>query len=125
MDMKVNLFDFVKETPDSYLQRKSDVDERVYLPYHLLPTEKKDNPRGGKDICEPKNVPCYLNKESCTTEGYTLISNGSKGRGKKNDNVFAYYKYELRCQHSGRLTRGSTSKKYKQGESAAPLRIDK
>ena len=40
VEMKVNLFDFVKETPDTYLQQKIEVDERVYLPCHLIPTEK-------------------------------------------------------------------------------------
>ena len=69
MDMKVNLFDFVKETPDTFLQQKIDVDQQIYLPCHLIATEKKDNPRGGMDISEPINLPCCLNKESCTTEG--------------------------------------------------------
>ena len=111
--MKVNLFDFVKETPDTFLQQKIEVDERVYLPRHLIPTEKKENPRGGKDICVPTNVPCYLNNQSCSNEGYTLISNGYKGMGRKTENVSAYCKYTLRCQHFGRLVQGSTSKKQK------------
>ena len=122
--MKVNLFDFVKENPDQFPRSKNEIDPQVYLPRHLVPTEKKENPRGGKDICVPTNLPCYLSKESCTTEGYTLISNGWKGVGWKTENGFAYYKHTLRCQHFGRVARGSTLKKYKQGESAAPLHID-
>ena len=59
MEMKVDLFDFVKDTPDTFLQQKIEVDERVYLPRHLILTEKKENPRGGKDICDPTNLPCY------------------------------------------------------------------
>ena len=62
VEMKVNLFHFVKENPDKFLQQKIDVELRVYLPCHLIPTEKKENPRGGKDICEPSDLPCYLNK---------------------------------------------------------------
>ena len=120
----MNLFDFAKETPNTFLQKKIDVDPRLYLPLHLVPTEKKEIERGGKDICVPMNLPCYRNKQPCTAEGYTLISNGSKGTGRRTEKVSAYYTYTLRCQHFGRVARGSRSKKYKEGESAAPLLID-
>ena len=41
VEMKVNLFDFIKETPDKYLQKKVEQDERLYLPPDLVPTEEK------------------------------------------------------------------------------------
>ena len=122
----MNLLKFVRETPDSFLQQKViDLDSPLYIPCHLVPTEKKENPRGGKDICVPTNVPCYLNNQSCSNEGYTLISNGYKGMGRKTENVSAYYKYTIRCQHVICVARGSTSEKYKQGESSATLLVDK
>ena len=39
--MKVNLFDFIKETPDKYLQKKVEQDKRLYLPPDLVPSGKK------------------------------------------------------------------------------------
>ena len=43
VEMKVNLFDFIKETPDIYYQRKVELDKRCYLPPNLVPTEPKEN----------------------------------------------------------------------------------
>ena len=120
-EISVDLCEFVNESPDKYLQQKIELDDRIYLPRHVTLRDKKKNPKSVNDMCEPTSLPCYLNNESCSSEGYSLTSNGSKGRGPKTDNVFAYYKYTLRCQHFGRVARGSTSSKYKQGESAAPL----
>ena len=37
----MNLFDFIKETPDKYLQKKVEQDKRLYLPPDLVPTGKK------------------------------------------------------------------------------------
>ena len=84
--MKVNLFAFVEETPDKYLQMKVEKNKQLYLPVDLVSTEKK-NPKGGKDVCVRTNLPAYVNNESCADEGYTLISNGSRARGSRKENV--------------------------------------
>ena len=106
----MDLCDFVNETPDTRLQQRIELDERIYLPRHVTRTDKKSNPIRVKDMCGPTSVPCYLNNESCSSEGYTLMSNGSKGRGPRTDNVPPYFMYKLRCQHFGRLVRGYMSK---------------
>ena len=41
VEMKVNLFDFIKETPDKYLQKKVEQDKRLYLPPRPGPDRKK------------------------------------------------------------------------------------
>ena len=109
--MKVNLFDFLKETPDKYLQQVLEKDKRLYIPPDLVPSGKKANPKGGKDIFVLTNLPVFLNNESCFDEGYTLISDGSRGRGSRKENVSAFYSYTLRCQNFGRVVRGLLSKK--------------
>ena len=94
--MKIKHFDFVKESPDKYLHQNVDKGKRLYLPPDLVPTEKKANPKGGKDICVPTNVPAFLNNESCSDAGCMLISNGSRGRGLQKENGSAFYSYTLR-----------------------------
>ena len=98
VSMKVNFFDFVKETPETYLQQVIKQDTRLYLPPDLFPSGKEANPKGGKDICVTTNLPAFLNNDSCFDEGYTLVSNGSKGRGSLKENVAAIYSYRLVCK---------------------------
>ena len=86
--MKVNLFDFVNETPDKHFQQRIEQDKRYYLPPDLIPSGKK-NPKDSKDIHVLTNLPACLNNESCADEGYTLIFNGYKGRGSVKDNASA------------------------------------
>ena len=40
-EIMVDLCDFVNETPDTYFQQKIELDERIYLPCHVMRTGKK------------------------------------------------------------------------------------
>ena len=39
--VKVNLFDFLNETPDKHFQQRMEQDKRYYLPPDLVPSKKK------------------------------------------------------------------------------------
>ena len=91
-EISVDLCEFVNSSPNKFLHQKIDLDERIYLPRHVTLRDKKKASKSVNDMGEPTSVPCYLNNESCISEGYSLMSNGSKGRGLKTDNVYKYYK---------------------------------
>ena len=57
VEMKVNLFDCIKETLDKYLQKKVEQDKRLYLPPNLVPTGKKQIQKVGRTFAYLPTLP--------------------------------------------------------------------
>ena len=117
--IEVELYEFVKKSPDSFFQHHIEGDNRYYLPRHVLTSTKKSNPKGGKDIFVPTNIHFVFNSVWCFDGGYCLRANRSRSSGRKgyffdSEAVRKFVIYWLHFRNHFRMLKGSVVKKYKQ-----------
>ena len=113
--MKVNVFDFVKETLDKYLHQKVEKDKRLYLPPDLVPTEKKLIQKVGTTFAYLPTFPVFptMSRALMRDIGSAPMVLGAWGHGKRMFQPFIVTDYVVKTSDAWEEVRcpRNTSKK--------------